>query len=96
MNKDDIIFKPVKISEIKPVYDVKGIVKEWGVTVTYNNQDIVPPHVKGARVGSVKCEDKNTLAEYCFSESVMRQGLERAWLFREAVLKQIARQEESR
>ena len=96
MNRDDVIFKPVNISEIKPVYDVKGQITEWGITVTYDNQNIVPPHVKGARVTDVKNSDKNTLAEYHFLESVMKQGLKRAWLFRDAVLKQIARQEESR
>ena len=96
MNKDGVFLKPVNISEIKPVYDAKGQLIEWGLTVTYNNQDIVPPRVKGARVDGVKNSDKNTLAEYRFPESVMKQGLERAWLFRDAVLKQIARQQESR
>ena len=96
MNKDNILLTPVDVSAIDPVYDKDGRITEWGLTVTYNSKDVVPPHVKGARVNNVKSVDKNTLAEYHFPESVMKQGLERAWLFRDAVLKQIARQQESR
>ena len=96
MNKDNMFLTPVDVSAINPVYDKDGRITEWGLTVTYNSKDVVPPHVKGARVTDVKNSDKKTLAEYRFPESVMKQGLERAWLFRDAVLKQIARQEETR
>lgn len=96
MNKDNVVFRPIDVSAINPVYDNDGRITEWGLTVTYDNKDVVPPHVKGARVNNVKSADKKTLAEYHFPESVMKQGLERAWLFRDALLKQIARQEESR
>lgn len=87
--------KPIEVSEIKPVCDTQGRVKEWGVNVTFNGQNVNPPHAPGARFVT-KNTDKNTLAEYRFSESIMQIGLERAWLFRDAMLKQIARQNEER
>ena len=96
MNKDSIILTPIDVSAINPIYDQDGHITEWGLTVTYNNRDVVPPRVKGARVNNVKISGKKTLAEYHFPESVMKQGLERAWLFRDALLKQIDRQQESR
>ena len=61
------------------------------MVVTYDGQNVEPPHARGARI-SVKNTDKNTLAEYHFCESVMKQGLERAYLFHDAMVKQIARQ----
>ena len=33
----------------------------------------------------------STQVEYKFPESVMREGIQRAWLFKEAIEKQIAR-----
>ena len=95
MNKKQSILKPIGVSPINPVYDMKGCISEWELTVTFCDQDITPPHAKGARV-SAKNVNNNTLAKYEFSESVMRQGLERAWTFREAMLKQIARLSEER
>lgn len=82
--------RPLSISQINPVYDLKGCVSEWEVTVVFNNQNIEPPHAKGARV-IINNVNNMTQVQYKFSESVMRQGLVRAWSFREAMLRQIAR-----
>lgn len=87
--------KPIEISQIDPVRDDKGCIKEWGIRVTFDGQNVEPPHAPGARFVT-KNTEKNTLAEYRFSESVMQIGLQRALLFRDAMLKQIARQNEER
>lgn len=89
-NQQDII-KPIDISPIEAVLDEKGHVSGWKLVVTFDNQNINPPHAKGARVSVEKV--KNVLrAKYEFGESVMGRGFERAFLFGDAVLKQIARQ----
>ena len=90
MDNHDLILHPTKVSQISPVFDIRGCVSEWAVTVTFNNKNIVPPRASGARF-SVKCMENSTQVEYKFPESVLRQGLERAWLFRDAMEKQIAR-----
>ena len=87
-NQQDII-RPLSVSQINPVYDLKGCISEWQVTVVFKNQNIEPPHAKGAHV-STENVSNTTLAKYGFSESVMKQGLERAWRFREAMIKRIA------
>ena len=87
--------KPIEISQIDPVRDDKGCIKEWGISVIFDGQNVEPPHAPGARFVT-KNTEKNTLAEYRFSESVMQIGLQRALLFRDAMLKQIARQNEDR
>ena len=91
MDKNDLVLHPTKVSQISPVFDIRGCVSEWAVTVTFNNKDMVPPRASGARF-SVKKLENTTQVEYKFPESVLRQGLERAWLFRDAMKKQIARQ----
>lgn len=90
MNKNQDVLKPVGVSPINPVYDMNGCIAEWELTVTFDKHNVKPPHAKGARV-SAKNLDNKTLAKYEFSESVMRKGLENAWLFRDAISKQIAR-----
>ena len=90
MNKKQDILKPIGVSPINPVYDMNGCIAEWELTVTFDKQDVQPPHAKGARVSAKNIENK-TLAKYEFYESVMKQGLERAWLFRDAISKQISR-----
>jgi len=95
VEQKNIFMKPISVSSINPVYDAKGCITEWGVTVTFQGLNIKPPHARGARV-SAKNVEKNTSAEYLFAESVMKQGLERVWSFREAMLRQIARQNEER
>lgn len=86
---------PTEVSALQPVFDAKGCITEWGLTVTFNNQNIEPPHAKGARVTAKVLDDK-ILAEYKFSESVLNEGIQKAWIFREAILKQIARQNSER
>ena len=86
---------PTAVSELKPVYDNTGKITAWGVTVTFNNQNIEPPHAKGSRV-TTQYIDGKTLAEYNFVECVMKKGLRQALLFRDAMVKQIARQNSGR
>ena len=96
MKNEQNMLKPIRVSEINPVYNDKGGVTEWGLTVTYCGQDGKPLHVGGARVSIIKNAEKHTLAEYRFPESVMERGFARAYTFRDALLKQIARQNEER
>lgn len=86
---------PTKVSELKPVYDGDGHLTGYDITVIFNNQNIEPPHAKGARVTTKYVGDK-TLAEYNFVECVTRKGLRQALLFREAMVMQIARQNSER
>jgi len=86
---------PTEVSDLKPVYDNAGRITGWGLTVTFNNQNIKPPHAKGARVNA-KCVNGKTMAEYNFVECVMQKGLRQALLFKDAMAKQIARLGEER
>jgi len=89
MTNKQTVLRPIGVSEINPVYDDKGNMSGWGMTVTYDGLSGSPLHVGGARI-DVKNSGKHTLAEYVFPESVMQQGLRRAYLFRDAMLRQIA------
>lgn len=91
MTNQQNIIKPIDISPIEVVLNEKGHVSGWKLVVTFDNQNIKPPHAKGSRV-SVEKVKKVLRAKYEFSESVMGRGLEHAFLFGEAMLKQIARQ----
>ncbi len=93
--KSDYILHPTKVSELEPVYDNAGNITAWGITVTFKNSNIEPPHAKGARV-TAKSLGNETLAEYRFSESILLKGLEKAVVFRDAMSKQIARLGEER
>ena len=90
MENQRLNLHPTKVSQIDAVYDSKGHITDWKLTVTFNNKDIIPPRASGARF-SVKCEEDVTQVEYKFPESVMREGIRHAWLFKEAMEKQIAR-----
>jgi hypothetical protein len=81
--------RPVSVSNINPLYDDKGGFLGWGLTVTYDGHNGSPLHVGGARV-NIKNVEKHTLAEYHFPESIANRGFERAYVFRDALLKQIA------
>jgi hypothetical protein len=80
-------FTPIKVSEIGPVRNPDGGIKEWTLTVEYDAK-YKAPHAKGARI----VDDKPGCAEYHFTESVMGPGLRHALAFRDALLRQIERQ----
>ncbi|MFQ6703778.1 MAG: hypothetical protein ACLRFP_01690 [Alphaproteobacteria bacterium] len=90
MDKNDLRLRPTDVSQIGAIYDTKGRITGWTLTVTFDSKNIVPPHARGARF-SVKPMENSTQVEYKFPESVMREGIQRAWLFKEAIEKQIAR-----
>jgi len=92
-------FKPIKVSEIVPVFNDKGGLKEWRLTVLFekiipfektNNE---PPHARGARDISVKLSQNRIEAEYRFPESVMKRGAEHALRFKTQLLFQMGKDE---
>ena len=90
MDNQHLNLHPTEVSQISAVYDTKGHITDWKLTVTFNNKNIVPPRASGARF-SVKCMENSTQVEYKFPESILREGIQHAWLFKEAMEKQIAR-----
>lgn len=83
--------KPIKVSEIAPVFNEKGGLKEWSLTVVFDKIDGEPPHARGARDINVKLLKNGLEAEYRFPESVMKRGAEHALRFKTQIMFQMGK-----
>ena len=90
MEKNKNALKPIKVSEIYPVYDEKGYIKEYKLTVVFDNVNGNPPHARGANV-SVISSNNVIQAEYRFPESVMKRGAEHVLRFKTQLMFQLGK-----
>lgn len=86
MKKNDL--KPVTVSEIDPIYNTKGIVTEWKVTVTFD-KDVVPPHARGGYMYKQKVVGNLMPVEYRFRDSVMKRGMENVLMFHKEMMSKL-------
>lgn len=81
----------MSVSEITPVYNEKGGVAEWEITVVFEKVSVKLPHARGGYACKQQAVGNVLPVKYYFRDSVMKCGMKNALVFHGEMMERLAK-----